>query len=35
MTIGEGLLVESEQFARLVSGRDLDEALGRWTARRR
>ncbi|HEX9446874.1 MAG TPA: crotonase/enoyl-CoA hydratase family protein [Dongiaceae bacterium] len=34
MTIGEGLLVESEQFARLVPSKDLREGLDAWLARR-
>jgi len=35
MTIGEGLQVESEQFARIVPTRDLREGLDAWIARRR
>ncbi|CCD83885.1 putative enoyl-CoA hydratase-isomerase [Bradyrhizobium sp. ORS 285] len=34
MTIGEGLDVESEQFARLVGGRELGEGLAAWRDRR-
>jgi enoyl-CoA hydratase/carnithine racemase len=34
MTIGEGLQVESEQFARLVPTNDLREGLDAWLARR-
>ncbi len=33
-SIGEGLLMESEQFARLVSSHDLTEGLDAWKARR-
>ena len=33
-TIGEGLQVEAEQFARIAGSRDLDEGLEAWTARR-
>jgi enoyl-CoA hydratase/carnithine racemase len=35
MSIGEGLLVESEQFAALVPGHDLGEGLKAWIERRR
>ena len=35
MTIGEGLQVESEQFARMVPTSDLREGLDAWIARRR
>jgi enoyl-CoA hydratase/carnithine racemase len=34
MGIGEGLQVESEQFARLVPTHDLGEGLAAWIARR-
>ncbi|MGY3448009.1 crotonase/enoyl-CoA hydratase family protein [Bradyrhizobium sp. USDA 4353] len=34
MAIGEGLDVESEQFARLVGGGELDEGLAAWRDRR-
>jgi enoyl-CoA hydratase len=34
MSIGEGLQVESEQFARLVPSHDLAEGLAAWIARR-
>jgi enoyl-CoA hydratase/carnithine racemase len=34
MTIAEGLLVEGEQFAKLVPSRDLREGLDAWLARR-
>ncbi|WEX76450.1 crotonase/enoyl-CoA hydratase family protein [Sinorhizobium numidicum] len=34
MTIGEGLLNESEQFARLVPSHDLTEGLSAWKERR-
>ena len=34
MTIGEGLQMESEQFARMVPARDLREGLDAWIARR-
>lgn len=34
MSIGEGLLVESEQFARMVPTRELREGLDAWIARR-
>jgi enoyl-CoA hydratase/carnithine racemase len=34
MSIGEGLLVESEQFARMVPTHDLSEGLSAWKARR-
>ncbi len=34
MAIGEGLQVESEQFASLVGSRDLDEGLAAWRERR-
>ncbi len=34
MSIGEGLLVESEQFARMVPTQDLREGLDAWIARR-
>ncbi|MDK1490178.1 crotonase/enoyl-CoA hydratase family protein [Sinorhizobium sp. 7-81] len=34
MTIGEGLLNESEQFARMVPSHDLGEALAAWKERR-
>ncbi len=34
MSIGEGLLVEREQFARLVPTHDLGEGLAAWMARR-
>ncbi|WP_316188880.1 crotonase/enoyl-CoA hydratase family protein [Bradyrhizobium sp. SZCCHNS1054] len=34
MAVAEGLLVESEQFARLVGGRDLAEGLAAWHVRR-
>ncbi|VIO80164.1 crotonase/enoyl-CoA hydratase family protein [Bradyrhizobium ivorense] len=34
MPIGEGLLVESEQFAALVGSRDLAEGLAAWKERR-
>jgi enoyl-CoA hydratase/carnithine racemase len=34
MSIGEGLLVESEQFARLVPTHDLGEGLAAWMERR-
>ena len=33
-TIGEGLQVEAEQFARIAGSRDLGEGLEAWTARR-
>lgn len=33
-TIGEGLLIEAEQFARLAPTRDLKEGLDAWMARR-
>ncbi len=33
-SIGEGLLMESEQFARLVPSHDLGEGLAAWKARR-
>ena len=33
-SIGEGLLLESEQFARLVPSHDLGEGLEAWKARR-
>jgi enoyl-CoA hydratase/carnithine racemase len=33
-SIGEGLLIESEQFARLVPSHDLGEGLAAWQARR-
>ena len=33
-SIGEGLLMESEQFARLVPSHDLTEGLDAWKARR-
>jgi enoyl-CoA hydratase/carnithine racemase len=35
MSIAEGLLVESEQFAALVPSHDLDEGLAAWIERRR
>jgi hypothetical protein len=35
MGIAEGLQVESEQFAGLVAGHDLDESLTAWIERRR
>ncbi len=35
MTIGEGLAVESEQFARVVPSHDLREGLDAWIERRR
>jgi enoyl-CoA hydratase len=35
MSIAEGLLVESEQFASLVPTRDLSEGLAAWIAQRR
>ncbi len=35
MTIGEGLIVECEQFARLVPTHELAEGLNAWIARRR
>jgi enoyl-CoA hydratase/carnithine racemase len=34
MTIGEGLQMESEQFARMVPTHDLGEGLSAWIARR-
>lgn len=34
MAIGEGLQVESEQFARLVGSRDLEDGLTAWRSRR-
>ena len=34
MTIGEGLQVESEQFAALVPTRDLGEGINAWIERR-
>jgi enoyl-CoA hydratase len=34
-SIGEGLLMESEQFARLVPSHDLSEGLDAWKARRK
>jgi enoyl-CoA hydratase/carnithine racemase len=34
LSIGEGLLVESEQFARMVPTHDLREGLGAWIERR-
>jgi len=34
MAIGEGLQVESEQFASLIGSRDLDEGLAAWRERR-
>jgi enoyl-CoA hydratase len=34
MSIGEGLQVESEQFAALVPSHDLREGLAAWTERR-
>jgi enoyl-CoA hydratase/carnithine racemase len=34
MTIGEGLQMEAEQFARMVGTDDLSEALGAWRDRR-
>lgn len=34
LSIGEGLLVESEQFARMVPSHDLGEGLDAWVARR-
>ncbi|HEV2674708.1 MAG TPA: crotonase/enoyl-CoA hydratase family protein [Aliidongia sp.] len=34
MSIGEGLIVEAEQFARLVPSHDLGEGLAAWAARR-
>ena len=34
MTIGEGLQMESEQFARVVPGYDLSEGLNAWMERR-
>jgi enoyl-CoA hydratase/carnithine racemase len=34
MPIAEGLLIESEQFATLVPGRDLAEGLAAWKERR-
>jgi enoyl-CoA hydratase len=34
MTIGEGLQMESEQFARLVPTHDLHAGLSAWTERR-
>jgi enoyl-CoA hydratase len=34
MTIGEGLQVESEQFAALVPGHDLNEGINAWIGRR-
>lgn len=34
MSIAEGLLAESEQFARLVPGHDLSEGLAAWRQRR-
>jgi enoyl-CoA hydratase/carnithine racemase len=34
MTIGEGLLMESEQFARMVPSHDLREGLDAWIERR-
>ncbi|CCD97978.1 crotonase/enoyl-CoA hydratase family protein [Bradyrhizobium sp. STM 3809] len=33
-TIGEGLQIEAEQFARLVGGRDLEHGLAAWRNRR-
>jgi enoyl-CoA hydratase/carnithine racemase len=33
-SIGEGLLMEGEQFARLVPSHDLTEGLEAWKARR-
>ena len=35
MTIAEGLLVEAEQFAKLVPTRELQDALAAWLARPR
>ena len=35
MSIAEGLLVESEQFAAMVPTHDLSEGLAAWIARRR
>jgi enoyl-CoA hydratase len=34
MAIGEGLLCESEQFARMVPSHDLKEGLAAWKERR-
>lgn len=34
LTIGEGLLVESEQFARMIPTHDLHEGLSAWIGRR-
>ena len=34
MTIGEGLQLESEQFAALVPTRDLGEGINAWIERR-
>ena len=34
MTIGEGLQVESEQFAAMVATSDLREGLAAWSERR-
>lgn len=34
MGVGEGLLMESEQFARIVPTHDLAEGLAAWIARR-
>jgi hypothetical protein len=33
LSIGEGLAVESEQFAKMVPTRDLRDALDAWLAR--
>ena len=35
VTIAEGLAIESDQFARMVSTQDIREALDAWMARRR
>ena len=35
MAIGEGLSMESEQFARMIPTHDLGEGLAAWIARRK